>query len=215
MPLDTNWILMGDLNFIRTPSDRNRPGGDVNEMLMFNEAISNLGLLELPLQGRKYSWSNTQENPLLVKLDWFFTSASWMTSFPDSCALPLARPISNHLPCMIKIGTAIPKAKVFRFENYWLQHSSFKEVVQNAWKIPVGNLDGAKNLNAKFKNLRRALKQWARGLSCLKSQIAAFNEVIFLLDLFEEFRDLGEFEWNYRALLNEQLIMLLRNQTNY
>ena len=46
---------MGDFNFMRAPSDRNRPGGDVNEMLMFNEAISNQGLVELPLHGRKFS----------------------------------------------------------------------------------------------------------------------------------------------------------------
>ena len=45
MPLDTNWILVGDFNFIRAPTDRNMPSGDVNEMLLFNEAISNLGLI--------------------------------------------------------------------------------------------------------------------------------------------------------------------------
>ena len=93
MPPDEDWILMGDFNFIRSPSDRNKPGGDINQMLLFNEAISNLGLVELPLKGRQYSWSNMQENPLLEKLDWFFTSAAWMTSFPDTTALPLARPI--------------------------------------------------------------------------------------------------------------------------
>ena len=108
-------------------------------------------------------------NPLLVKLDWFFTSTSWMTSFPKTTVLPLARPISDHLPCVMKIGTAIPKTIVFRFENYWLQHSEFKRVVAAAWSIPVGNMDAAKSINAKFKNLRRALKQWARSLSCLKS----------------------------------------------
>ena len=109
MPADVDWILMGDFNFMRAPSDRNRPGGDVNDMLMFNEAISNQGLVELPLHGRKFSWSNMQQDPLLVKLDWFFTSASWKTSFPNTIVLPLAKPISDHLPCVIKIGTAIPK----------------------------------------------------------------------------------------------------------
>ena len=212
MPLDTNWILVGDFNFIRAPTDRNRPGGDVNEMLLFNEAISNLGLIELPLHGRKYSWSNMQQSPLLEKLDWFFTSASWMTAYPDTVAMTLSRPISDHLPCLIKIGTSIPKARVFRFENYWLKHSDFKEVVTAAWNIPVGNLDAAKSLNAKFKNLRRALKLWAKNLSCLKSKIAAINEVIFLFDLFEEFRDLGDFEWNCRVILKEQLLILLKNQ---
>lgn len=111
MPNDVDWIVMGDFNFIRSPSDRNKPRGDVNQMLLFNEAISNLGLVELPLKGRQYSWSNMQENPLLENFDWFFTSAAWMTSFSDTAALPLARPIFDHLPCMIKVGTSIPKSK--------------------------------------------------------------------------------------------------------
>jgi exonuclease III len=55
MPDNTDWIVMGDFNFIRKPSDRNKPGGDVNEMLLFNDAISNLGLVELPLKGRKFT----------------------------------------------------------------------------------------------------------------------------------------------------------------
>lgn len=58
MPPDVDWIVMGDFNFIKDPHDRNRPGGDVNDMLIFNEAISNLSLIELLMKGRKYSWSN-------------------------------------------------------------------------------------------------------------------------------------------------------------
>ena len=82
-----------------------------------------------------------------------------MTSYPNTIVFPLAKPISDHLPCVIKIGTSIPKARVFRFENYWLLHSDSKQVVANAWNIPVGNLDAARCLTAKFKNLSRALKQ--------------------------------------------------------
>ena len=132
MPDDVDWIVLGDFNFIRKPDDRNKPRGDVNQMLIFNEAIRYLGLLELPLKGRQYSWSNMQHNPLLEKLDWFFTSASWMTSYPDTTTLPLARQVSDHLPCMIKIGTTIPKSKIFRFENYWLKQDNFKDVVRKA-----------------------------------------------------------------------------------
>jgi exonuclease III len=73
---DIDWIVMGDFNFIRSPNDRNKPGGDVNDMLLFNDAISNFGLVELPLKGRKFTWSNMQKEPLLERLDWFFTSAS-------------------------------------------------------------------------------------------------------------------------------------------
>lgn len=75
MSPDWDWLLVGDFNLIRNPENRNKLGGDVNEMLLFNEAISNLGLVEIPLKGNKYTWSNKQESPLLVRLDWFFTSA--------------------------------------------------------------------------------------------------------------------------------------------
>jgi hypothetical protein len=37
---DMDWLIVGDFNFIRKPSDRNKEGGEVNDMLMFNEAIS-------------------------------------------------------------------------------------------------------------------------------------------------------------------------------
>jgi hypothetical protein len=76
MPEDVNWLIVGDFNLCRSPDDRNRPGGDLSAMFLFNEAISSLGLIELPLKGRCYTWSNKQQTPLLERLDWFFTSAS-------------------------------------------------------------------------------------------------------------------------------------------
>ncbi|XP_020179632.1 uncharacterized protein [Aegilops tauschii subsp. strangulata] len=109
----------------------------------------------------------------------------------------------------------LDKARVFRFENYWLHHSDFKQVVASAWSIPVGNLDSVKSLNAKFKILRRALKLWAKSLSCLKSTIAKLNELLFMWDFFEEFRELDTHEWSCRAILKEQLLILLRNQQIY
>ena len=74
-PLD-HWILIGDFNLIRSPHDRNRPGGDSNNMLMFNSLLLQLDLVEIPLKGRNYTWSNMQDSPLLEKLDWIFTSAN-------------------------------------------------------------------------------------------------------------------------------------------
>lgn len=73
MPNETDWIVLGDFNLLRSPKNRNRPRGDLNEMFMFNAAISSFGLNEIPLQGRKFTWSNMQQPPLLEKLDWVFT----------------------------------------------------------------------------------------------------------------------------------------------
>lgn len=69
MPDDQDWLLVGDFNLLRTPENRNRAGGDVTEMLLFNEAISALGLVKIPLIGKKITWTNKQHPPLLERLD--------------------------------------------------------------------------------------------------------------------------------------------------
>jgi hypothetical protein len=86
---------------------RNKPGGNFNDMNIFNDIINHLGLVELPIKGRAFTWSNMQLNPLLVQLDWFFTSTNWTLSFPNTVINPLARPVSDHLPCVINIGKKI------------------------------------------------------------------------------------------------------------
>jgi len=48
MPDQTEWIIVGDFNLIRKLEERNKEGGDVNEKFLFNEAINNLSLIELP-----------------------------------------------------------------------------------------------------------------------------------------------------------------------
>lgn len=53
-----DWLIVSDFNLIRYPENRNKPGGDVNNMLAFNEAISNLGIVEIPLHGQRFTWSN-------------------------------------------------------------------------------------------------------------------------------------------------------------
>lgn len=65
MPDDVNWLILGDFNLTRGPENRNKEGGDVINMFLFNDAVSALGLNEAPLQGRKYTWSNKQASPFL------------------------------------------------------------------------------------------------------------------------------------------------------
>ena len=72
IPFDENWLLLRDFNFIRSLDNRNLLGGDINDMFIFNEVIGHLGLLELPIKGSRYTWSNMQGSPLLEQLDWFF-----------------------------------------------------------------------------------------------------------------------------------------------
>ena len=42
IPDDANWLLLGDFNFLRSMDNRNKPGGDINDMFIFNEVIGHL-----------------------------------------------------------------------------------------------------------------------------------------------------------------------------
>jgi hypothetical protein len=162
IPHHDNWLLMGDFNFIRSVDNRNKPGADMNDIFLFNSIISHLGLVELPLKGRAFTWSNMQDSPLLQQIDWFFTSCQWSLSFPNTEVLPLAKSTSDHVPCIVKIATTIPKARIFRFENHWIQQSVFFELVERVWKTPVKPLSASGIITAKLKNLRYELKRWGK-----------------------------------------------------
>ena len=86
-----------------------------------------------------------------------------------SCALGTGQ---NFVPT---ITTDIPRGYLFRFENYWLQLEDFIQQVQLGWSSPYQCTDAAKNVTAKFKNLRHTLKQWKQSLSALKDNIAMLS----------------------------------------
>lgn len=68
MPDNVDWLVVGDFNFIRKAEDRNKPGANINEILMFNEAISSLDPVEIPLKGRTFTWDQQTRLPSSGKI---------------------------------------------------------------------------------------------------------------------------------------------------
>jgi hypothetical protein len=62
-------VLGGDFNLIRDDKDMNKGQGDPKLMDLFNNFIRRYQLREIFMGGAKYTWSNKQKDPLLVKLD--------------------------------------------------------------------------------------------------------------------------------------------------
>ena len=121
-----------------------------------------------------------QDDPLLEQLDWFFTSPSWTTAFPNTIVHPMAKPSSDHVPCMITIDTFIPKSNIFRFDNFWADMPGFLECVKDSWSRSTNKINIATHLAHKLKCLRYDLKKWATSLSTLKKLIEKCNEVILI-----------------------------------
>lgn len=73
----------------------------------------------------------------------------------------------------------------------------------------------SKLLTAKFKNLRKVLKDWKSTLPKLALAIEKVKLVLHFLETIELFRDLSLPEWNFRNLVSDKLISLLKQQRTY
>lgn len=79
------WLLAGDLNLILQASDKNNSNLNRAMMNLFKRLIEDVALKEIPLHGRRFTWSNQQNDPVLVKLDRVFCSVNWELLFLMSC----------------------------------------------------------------------------------------------------------------------------------
>lgn len=185
-----DWLLTCDFNLYRGPDNRNKPGGDHSEMQLLNNTIIDLDLINIPFSGRRFTWSNMQLDPLLVKLDWVFVSSAWGLSFPATTVQPMSKPLSDHIPYVINIGSKVPKGYGFRFENFWVDQPEFMSTVGTALDFFPFFANATRTLSAKFKQTRAGLRNWSKSLSNLSRLIHNCNWVLLLLDGLEDQRPL-------------------------
>ncbi|KAL4196362.1 hypothetical protein AMTRI_Chr04g182850 [Amborella trichopoda] len=96
------WCLGGNFNVIRWSHEQNSSTSISQGMREFSDFISQNELLDIPLQGSRYTWSNHATNPTLSKLDRFLFSLNWEEHFPRSLAMALPKPISDHYPILLE-----------------------------------------------------------------------------------------------------------------
>jgi hypothetical protein len=209
------WKLVGDFNLMLSPDNRNRLGGNVQDMLLFNDIIHHLDLVVVPPKDRFFTWSNMQDNCLLEKLDWVFTNSDWTLAFPNMMAHTLTDAVLDHLPYVMQMLSAIPRTNTFRFENHWISHPGFMPIVEQIWNQSNNRGSIALIISGELKALRSGLKAWSRELSILNRLINNTSFVLALLDGLEEQRPLSVIERNFRKHLKVHLINLLEAKKVY
>lgn len=78
------WCVLGDFNAIKSLSEWKGVDGvnRAEEMQMFGDFISEAGLIDLPLIGRKFTWYKA-DGKAMSRLDRFLISESWLNSWND------------------------------------------------------------------------------------------------------------------------------------
>ena len=73
----------GDFNVVRFPFEHSGSTSFIVAMREFSNFISEQDLIDIPLQGGSFTWSNTREVASKAKLDRFLFSAEWEDKFPS------------------------------------------------------------------------------------------------------------------------------------
>lgn len=115
---DDKWLITGDFNLIYKAEDKNNTRLNRRMMGLFRQAIEQLQLKEINLHGRKFTWSNGQENPTMTRIDRVFCSLQWEEEFPTAHLQALASTLSDHCPLILQGNTQIAKYKSFQFEAF-------------------------------------------------------------------------------------------------
>ncbi|XP_042033147.1 uncharacterized protein LOC121779791 isoform X2 [Salvia splendens] len=207
------WLVGGDFNIFlseeeRQGSNKNR----VKEMAEFADAVNDCQLLELGADGANFTWAR---GDILEKLDRALIGEGWLNLFSETRVTNLPRVMSDHSPLLIQCRRPGPPVRPpFRFQNMWVRHRSFQEVVKESWNIPLEER-GLVKLQVKLSRLKKCLKLWNKNV---------FGNIFEKLKLAEEEAQeaLNRFEQNKtpenRAEMNRtvaELILRVKMEEDY
>ena len=130
------WCTRGDLNVVRFPSEKARGHNFTQAMADFSDFISSCGLVDPPLEGGQYTWSNSREEEAMSRLDRFFFTPNWEDQFPSITQHRLPRLLFDHFLLMLECGQFQHGKRPFRFENMWLQAEGFVDHVRSGG-VPI------------------------------------------------------------------------------
>lgn len=99
-------------------------------MRAFCTFIDTMNLVDLPLHGGSFTWSNGQQ---MSRIDSFLATNGWEEHFTEVVQRRLPRLVSDHWPILLDSGGFCSGPTHFLFENMWLQSESFLEKVCGWW----------------------------------------------------------------------------------
>jgi hypothetical protein len=186
------WMLAGDFNMIYSVEDKNND--NVNRAMMgrFRPLVNDLELKEIPLIGRRYTWSNERESPTLVKLDRVLCTGDWEDICPECLLHSHASEISDHCPLLLGLKDGMKSKRRFHLESFWSKLPGFMDTVYISWSQPVRNVCPLERISIKLKRLAKALQSWsAKNVGHVKTQLALAREVLHRLEVAQDLRQLS------------------------
>ena len=95
------WLFLGDFNLIMHAADKSNDNLNRRLMSEFRNTVNFLQMKELPLGGRRFTWSNDRTQ---TRIDRAFCSVNWDLMLPTASLQALSSATSDHSPLLITGG---------------------------------------------------------------------------------------------------------------
>ncbi|XP_059288638.1 uncharacterized protein LOC132041992 [Lycium ferocissimum] len=157
------WVVLGDFNAVLHAEDR-IGGTQVTyaEIVDFQHCLDTCGLVELPTNGGKYTWTDNQDERIFSRIDWVFVNGEWMDDMPDCRANILPAGVSDHCPIVVQMVKCIKKKRrAFKLRQCLVSTSDFHKVVEHGWCTDIAGYKMFQVVQ-KLKMLKSNLKQLHR-----------------------------------------------------
>ena len=152
------WYIGGDFNVVRFPSEKSGVSTLTSSMHDFSYFIVEFGLLENPLEGGRFTWSNNREYVAMSQIDRFLFSSDWA----DHCGLVtqrrLPRVLLDHFPVQLDCGWIIGGRRPFCFGKMLLKADGFVDKVCGWWTSYSFSNSASFIMVSKLKALKADLK---------------------------------------------------------
>lgn len=197
------WLLAGDFNVVRWLVDRSGAMRGFNCMSKFNELISDLQLIDVPLRNKKYTWTNKQPVPLHSKLDRIFITADLPLIFPIIALQALPMTVSDHVPLLLSCKQRQPIKPFPKMELCWFKYDILKNKVEKQWDD--GLVNSLESFNVRTTLLQQQMTQWHKqNFSDAQLKLDYCKKEILSLDCLEEERPLQQHEFQHRINMRER-----------
>ncbi|XP_077223465.1 uncharacterized protein LOC143857078 [Tasmannia lanceolata] len=203
----------GDFNTIRFPKEKSRVTRISTSMRNFSNFILESQLIDLPLEGTKFTWTNNQDCLLMSSIDRVLNSSEWDETFPFIYQHALPSPTSDHNPILFETTEFSGGPRPFRFNVALCEIPGFEDRIRSWWS--QGTYDGWKVfiLFKKLKDLKIKIKEWQKGEEAIRQiRKEEILEALELLQIKEESTTLEQADRLERITLMEEYDEILRRE---
>ncbi|XP_050211606.1 uncharacterized protein LOC126661785 [Mercurialis annua] len=148
-------FISGDFNETLAPEEILNGTVFTPSMLALREFINDSEMLDLPLQGRVFTWQNSFSRS---RIDRCLISTTASLLWPNMSLSALPRGQSDHVPICFRSANKVDWGpKLFRSVDAWWDHEDFSDFVAANWSDICLK---STNLIQRLKDLRQRIKAW-------------------------------------------------------